>query len=478
MNNWFDYILFHARLQPEKPAMAMENRVVTYAMLKTAIDRCASRLVAADIGSGFVAVLVKNPIRHMALCLALYRIGVPSISLEHQQADIGGETFSAVIGDRDSQHLIDSRNRFVEAADEWFSQDPPDARALPPAFSDDGAICRASLTSGTTGTPKRVSYSSTEIGERILIFLDVNWSLVLCMPGLSSNIGFKTACAALATGRTLCFAESPFQAIRMIELFSIDLVLASPEQVLALTRVARRTRAQVNSLRRLEIVGNRSTRNLLEAATMYLCKDIQCRYATSETGVLARTWGREVLANPGLAGEVLPGVEVGIFNDNGDRCDPGDIGIVKCRVTTRTAAGTPTGGQSWIDLGDVGCFGKDGRLYIFGRAADSAGAPGRISGAASPVDEVEHLLRLAWDVTDAAAILIEQAETEAQIWVGVVDGHGITQETLAAVMRQGRIDYPVRLFAVQFIPRGANGKVSRQKLKAMLLELSGTPSRA
>src|SRR5580704_17676472 len=165
MNNWFDYILFHARLQPEKPAMAMENRVVTYAMLKTAIDRCASRLVAADIGSGFVAVLVKNPIRHMALCLALYRIGVPSISLEHQQADIGGETFSAVIGDRDSQHLIDSRNRFVEAADEWFSQDPPDARALPSAFSDDGAICRASLTSGTTGTPKRVSYSSTEIGE-------------------------------------------------------------------------------------------------------------------------------------------------------------------------------------------------------------------------------------------------------------------------------------------------------------------------
>ena len=325
MDNWFDYILFHARLQPEKPAMAMENRVVTYAMLKTAIDRCASRLVAADIGSGFVAVLVKNPIRHMALCLALYRIGVPSISLEHQQADIGGETFSAVIGDRNSQHLINSRNQFVEAADEWFSQDPPNRRALPPAFSDDSAICRASLTSGTTGTPKRISYSSTEIGERILIFLDVNWSLVLCMPGLSSNIGFKTACAALATGRTLCFAESPFQAIRMIELFSIDLVLASPEQVLALTRVARRTRAQVNSLRRLEIVGNRSTRTLLEAAAMYLCKDIQCRYATSETGVLARTWGREVLANPELAGEVLPGVEVGIFNDNGDRCDPGEM---------------------------------------------------------------------------------------------------------------------------------------------------------
>ncbi|MBX9827370.1 MAG: hypothetical protein K2Y27_20555 [Xanthobacteraceae bacterium] len=64
MDNWFDRILLHTRMQPETPAIVMEDRVVTYGMLGTAIENCARRIVDANIDrSGVVAVLVQNPIR-------------------------------------------------------------------------------------------------------------------------------------------------------------------------------------------------------------------------------------------------------------------------------------------------------------------------------------------------------------------------------------------------------------------------------
>jgi hypothetical protein len=134
------------------------------------------------------------------------------------------------------------------------------------------------------------------------------------MPGLSSNWGFTTACAVLATGRTLCFAESPLQAIRMIELFAIDFVMASTEQLLVLTRVARKSGAHLQSLRTIWIGGTVPSRALLEAAMIYLCRNILCRYAASEIGLMAQATAAEVLASPGLVGHIVPGVDIALFD--------------------------------------------------------------------------------------------------------------------------------------------------------------------
>ena len=101
--------------------------------------------------------------------------------------------------------------------------------------------------------------------------IDVNWNRVLCLPGLSSSFGFMTCCAALATGRTVCFAESPYQAIRVIELFAIDFVMASTEQLLALARVARKSGARLKSLRTISFGGSVPTRTLLEVVLVGRC---------------------------------------------------------------------------------------------------------------------------------------------------------------------------------------------------------------
>jgi long-chain acyl-CoA synthetase len=283
------------------------------------------------------------------------------------------------------------------------------------------------------------------------------------MPGLSSSFGFTTACAALATGRALAFAESPFQAIRMIELFSIDFVMASTEQVLALTRVAKKTGAHLPSLRTVEFAGSVATKPLIEAAALYLCRDLLCRYGASETGVMARVPAREMLAHPGFVGEVVPEVEIMIVGRDGRPCAVGEVGRVRARM------GAKAKDDPWIDLGDIGRLDADGRLFIFGRAADASDATGALTLDTTPVEEIEHLVRLEWDMADAAAALVKgQAGLRPNLCIGVVQGSNVTTESVRSFLQKQGIDYPVRVITLDAIPRGANGKVNRERLKAAL----------
>jgi acyl-coenzyme A synthetase/AMP-(fatty) acid ligase len=468
MKNWFDHILFHTRAHPEAPSLVMEDRVVTYGMLRAGIERCARRIAALHIDrDGTVAVLVKNPIRHLTLCFALFRVGIRAISLEHGQAGIRDIQFAVVLGDRDARAVIEPGHRLVEVSDDWFSADVPGDEPLPPAFSNPAQICRYSLTSGTTGVPKLIEHP-VEFGARLLQFIHINWSRVLCLPGLSSSWAFGMSCASLSTGRTLFFAESPFQAIRMIELFAIDSVMVSSEQLLALTRAARSSGAQLDKLRNIWTGGSVLTRTLLEQAMIHLCNNVLCRYGASETGLIAQVPAWEILANPGLVGRVLPGIEVGIFDAGGGRCRPGVIGAVKVRGDADDPGVTRAAQKErWIDLGDSGWVDAENQLYVVGRTSDVA-----VTGTGlSPVFEIEHLLRLECDFTDAAAVLVEDAAgAPPQVWIGVVDNKDATAGKIAAILRPRGFSYPVRLFPLGAIPRGANGKVNRQQLKAAMLE--------
>jgi acyl-coenzyme A synthetase/AMP-(fatty) acid ligase len=478
MNNWFDHIQFHLRTQPQRPAIVTEERVVTYDMLRVAIARCARHIAGLGLaGDGPVAILVANPVRHIALILALMRIGIPSISLEHSQSGIGGLRFAAVLGDDKAQPLVDPASRFVEVVDAWFETDP--GGDLPRGFADSGQVCRMILTSGTTGQPKFIKVTIQEFGVRIGGFTGGNWRSLLCLPGLSSGWTFNALGAALSAGQTLCFAVSPFQAARMIELFAIDYVVASTEQLLALTFVARKSGAQFRTLRMVEVSGSVPTAVLLQAAMVYVCKNICCRYGTTELGPVARAAARDVLSRPGLAGHLLPGAEIMITDESGAPCAPGVVGHIKGRADQRWNAmvASEANKRVWIDVGDLGWMTADGELYVLGRPSDAASdfAHNAAADQISPVHEIEHLLRLEWDAADAAAILVDTGAGVATpaIWIAAVDCKDADVAKLEAMLRARGLAFAVRLFALKSIPRGVNGKVQRAQLKSMMLAATG-----
>jgi acyl-coenzyme A synthetase/AMP-(fatty) acid ligase len=464
MNNWFDHILYHIRTQPETPAMVMEDRVVTYGMLGQAMEHCAQRIAALDFPrEGVVAVIVANPIRHVTLCLALFRLGIRSLSLAVGQLNVAIEGLVLALGDREACQRRGTAQRVVEVTDAWFAEEPP-CQELPAGFADATQICRLFLTSGTTGAPKVVQFNVADMGEKgASLLVGSRASRRLCLPGLSSALGFWTASGVLTGGGTLCFSESPYQSIRMIELFSIEHIMAATEQVLALARVARTQRARLPSLRLVDFGGGVPSRALLEAAMFYLCHDIQCSYGASEAGPIARAPARDVLARPGLVGQVLPDVEVAIVDADEKPCAVGTVGLVRCRRNPRWSGAD----EKWIDLGDIGWITEGSELFIIGRAADLGTRAGEAARQVSPAHEAEHLLRLEWDATDAAAV--EIAATPPQLVIATVDCADAKADAFEAVLRRRGFDYAVRIVPVPAIPRGVSGKINRAELKALLV---------
>lgn len=470
MNNWFERILLHTRTQPETPAIVMEDRAVTYGMLGAAIENCARRLVAANIDkNSVVAVMVQNPVRDLTLCLALFRIGIRSMSLERGQLGIAGLKFSAVLSDATSKQGLDPAARII-LTDAWFGPEPVGGDDLPAPFSYPRQVCREAFTSGSTGIPKSVKTTVAYIARYVVPgVMEQNCNLVLCMLGLSSIWGYTIACSVLASRKTLCFAESPFQAVRMIELFSIDFVFASTEQLVSLVRAVRKSGGHVKSLRTVVTGGSVPTRALLEAATTHFCKNVLCRYGTSEVGSFAEATASEVLSQPGLVGHVQPEFELAVFDRSGVQCDPGQVGVVRSRV--RSGPGSEP--EAWTDNGDVGWITADGRLFVVGRASEITDLAGASVREISPAHEIEHLLRLEWDAADAAAVTVHDDTAHPEIWIGTVDCKDADAKQLETILRHRGINGTVRLFPLQSIPRGANGKVQRAQLKSLMLATAG-----
>ncbi len=459
MNEWFEFVEFHMRAQPERPALVMENRVATYGMLKTGMERCARRIAQLNLRRDEpVAISYQDPIRHFTLCLALHRIGIPSFSLAQGQADVASVQFGAVLGDTGVGKNNFHGARFVVVSDEWFATDRSDGAALPQGFKDPSQVCRLSLTSGTTGEPKLIALTVENLGRRLHMYFSAHWKVVLNLPGMSTTFGFVPSLAALAGGRTLCFAQSPFQAARMIELFAVDFINAATEQLVALTRVAAKSNARLESLRTVHVGGSVATRAMLEAAALHVCRDIQNRYAMTELGCLARASAQEVLRKPALAGQIEPGIEIGIFDGAGNRCPDGKPGHVKARYDE--------GNKAWVEVGDIGWIGAENELYIVGRSADGA-----ITTQISPTYEIEHLLRLEWDMADAGAVLAEAGAPgeKPQIWIGTVGNKDASAERLEAIAKARGIDCAITLIELKMIPRTINGKINRAQLNSALL---------
>src|SRR3569832_169445 len=149
MNDWFDHILYATRAQPEASAMLMEDRVITYGMLGDAIASSAQHVAALNLPpDSLLAVCIENPIRHMAVSLALFRMGIRAISIEPGHA-ITGLRYTLILGDPAVRTVFGFGAAFVEVAEDWFeAQQAPGLPSLKAQFAGEATIARHSLTSG------------------------------------------------------------------------------------------------------------------------------------------------------------------------------------------------------------------------------------------------------------------------------------------------------------------------------------------
>jgi cyclohexanecarboxylate-CoA ligase/acyl-CoA synthetase len=176
-------------------------------------------------------------------------------------------------------------------------------------------------------------------------------------------------------------------------------------------------------------------------------------------------------------GQAVPGVEVEIWNDSGERLDAGEVGEAVCRgphrclgfldEPDRTKAAIDSNG--WLRMGDLCTLDEKGYLSVVGRKKDVINRGGYKY---SP-REVEDLLTIHPRVSRVAVVRMLDARLGERACAYVVcrPGCTLTLEQIVEYLRSEGVapfKWPERLEVIDELPMTASGKVQKFVLERRL----------
>jgi len=472
-----DLIFHHALARPEKPAIVLADRVVTYDMIAQGILRAQDRVAVLGLERGApVCVALDSPIRQMIVGAALFRLGHPVIPVAHPDDVL---PLQLPVGDFLHGPGVSLPPGFRQAVvdDSWFAGERRVMAASPPqGFVDEQAVCLIALSSGTTGRPKAISLNVKAFQQWIINYYSTlglgGWDRLLCLVGLNSSWGFSLAAHALFAGRTLLFARSAARdSLQMISVYGVDAMVATSQQLRELVREQAMSPVPCLSLRTVLTGGGLLSRSLIADARASLCSGIVVLYGSSEAGGTAFAMGDRLLEAEGATGYVAPWAQVEIVDDDDRILPAGTDGILRIRATCQGAPYPPERASEndsfrggWFYPGDRGRIAADGMMILSGRTSDII----NVGGLKFAPEGIEDILRGHPSVIEVAAF-------------GAMSGGGIEEVSLAIVARTPVADreliewsaqrgVPVaRVFQLETLPKTPSGKIHRDLLKRRLL---------
>jgi acyl-coenzyme A synthetase/AMP-(fatty) acid ligase len=376
--NIVDPILFQCRRQPPVAAICVPGAdisLISYRRLALFVHNISRRLAATGLRPGqLVAVNIADQIFHIAMLLALARLGMAGVSARgtaRPPLPIDG-----FITDKTLPGGVADRTILADMS--WTEGDgiPVDAPAVRP---DD--LCRVILTSGTTGEPKGVPISHRLLADRIARHSIVFGARVAdCrriysdMP-ITTMLGFEFLLATLWRGGTYFLPGDSFAStLTAMEEYQVQFVLAPPSGLELLLRWFEVTPAYQSNLQVVFSGGDRLSQALSRRVRARICSHLVSGYGSTEAGVTASAPAHEIDHIPGAVGYLTPGVRAQIVDRDGVVQPPGREGLLRIRseFAVDRYLGEPTGSErvfrdGWFQPGDLATLDAEGLLVIKGR---------------------------------------------------------------------------------------------------------------
>ncbi|MGW0704202.1 class I adenylate-forming enzyme family protein [Streptomyces sp. NPDC002867] len=484
---------------PESAALSSRNYSLTYRELATASTAMAALLQREGLRRGDrIIVTAADGIGITMLVYAASRLGAV-FSVLHEQ--VRGGPLEHVLRDCEPKLLVSDD---LDAGQTAAEHDVPFLRldellqtaldadtdgSLTPTGQGALSVDPVSLiyTSGTTSLPKavvsthqQVIFAASAIQECLEYRSD---DVVYCPLPLSFDYGlYQVYLAALSGARlhlgTVTEAGPPL--LRSLEDAEATVLPAMPSISDRLAWLLSRSSGGPSRLRLLTNTGaalSQPTMTALRAALPNL--RIQVMYGLTECKRTAIMPPDGDLDHPGSCGLPLPGTEVFIIDDDGNRLPSGEIGQLVVRGPNvmagywrrpeLTAERFPRteGLFPALRTGDYGWQDKEGYLYFSGRRDDLYKERGfRLS-----TTEVEAAATRVDGVTSAAVLPPEGKRTALL---------AVVADITADEVREGMRDHiepfkiPRRCIRLDALPTNGNGKVDRKKLAALIEQTSAT----
>jgi acyl-CoA synthetase (AMP-forming)/AMP-acid ligase II len=485
--NIVDSILFQCRRQPPVAAICVPDAdisLISYRRLALFIHNISRRLAATGLRPGqLIAINIADQIFHIAMLLALARLGMASVSARGATRPplpvdgfITDKTLPAGVTDR-----------VILADMSWTEGDgiPVDAPAVRP---DD--LCRVILTSGTTGEPKGVPISHRLLADRIARHTTVFGArLADCrriysdMP-ITTSLGFQFLLATLWRGGTYFLPGDSFAStLTAMEQYRTQCVLAPPSGLELLLRWFEVTPAYQSNLQVVLTSGDILSQALSRRVRARLCSHLVSIYGSTEAATTASAPAHELDRMPGAVGYIAPGVRAQIVDHDGVVQPPGSEGLLRIRseVAVDRYLGEPSGSEpmfrdGWFHPGDFATLDAEGLLTITGRDKNILS----IGGDKISPEVVEAVVAAFPGIAEVAVTSLPNAVGNHEL-VAVIAGNGeIDLEALGrhCATQLSPQFVPGHFAVTDHLPRNDMGKIDRpqliERLRASLAGQAGS----
>jgi acyl-CoA synthetase (AMP-forming)/AMP-acid ligase II len=473
------------RYYPERPALSLDQRTLTFSQLHDRVKRLAAGLTSAGFKKGDrLAILLPNAPEYIELVYACSWLGVIAVPINVR---LSIPEIDNLLADSSPRGIVRHSTLpqpktplsldIVLDRDRLLSGDGP----CPDACYDPDAILALIYTSGTTGRPKGVMLTHSNI------LSDVNnfnyWMRyreggvylhaapifhIADFPAMFAAPMFGASQVTLARFQPEVFCE-------VVAKERVNYTVLVPTMINFLTQFAESNPHDLSSLELLAYGGSPMTPQLIRRTRELLPKTQLVQvYGLSETGFLTGLQDAEHAADKLMScGRPCPGVDVQIVDNAGNPVKPPNPGELVARGANvmvgywnnekETAASFQNG---YFRTGDIGYQDSNGYFYILDRSKDMivTGGENVYSG------EVERVIFNHPAVREVAVFGIPDARWGELVAACVVlkPGTQLTPDGLAAYCRQFVANYkvPRRIdFSETELPKSGSGKVLKRVLR-------------
>lgn len=500
-----DVIAIHSYGQPDKLALIEGERRLTWGELAEHRNRLANSLLTIGLKPGErVAIWAGNGIGYMLAGAASGAVNCIAVPVNHRLT--AGEA-AYVLEDSDAAAVF-LGDAYVERAEEVrASGSAPGVRhwillgeemrpwgvhiddlieAGQPSAPEVG-MERSGLggsmvyTAGTTGKPKGALRNDVDPSIALgwlnaLDLADPNHVHLVAGPLYhSAPTAFSLLTQVMGGTCVIMPKFNPEEALRLIEAHRVTTTFMAPILLKRILDLDEETRARYDpSSMKVILVGGAPCPNpVKEAALAYFGPVLYEFYGSSELGINTVLRPEDMLRKPGSCGRAAPGIEIGIFGDNGEPVDPGEPGELFVRryqgmfehYHKKPEATAQATRGDWVSVGDVAYVDDEGFVFICDRKRDMI-----ISGGVNIYPaEVEDVLHRHPAVADVAVFGVPDDEWGERVHAAVLlqEGATLTEEELRSFARRNMADYkaPSQVSFHEEFPRDSAGKLVKRLLR-------------
>lgn len=479
--NITDPIFAWAERAPHVVAIIEQGRVISYAALCNAVRHAMQRFREAGWKSGdVIGIAIRGETSlHLVVSLALARSGLTQVTLP--SSELASRRLSvaqtlgvrAIVTNHESDRLVSVPRLVLEA--NWLSA--ACAAAVSPDIRGSGGdkAWIVIQTSGTTGTSKNIDISHRTNRLRARRYKKVLSCLpgerTMSMVGLQFWAGIFAAVRCLSDGGAIVALPETFSAAQLlnwIDLHHVTYLSCAPVHIHWLLQELQSDAPILPGLRILQSVSAALVPSLLQDAKMRLSLNIFIHYGSNETGVMAVAVPEVLDRFPDSVGQILPGVEFEIVDQENHPVSAGTVGRVRVRGGgMQYSRDEATGRDGWHYPGDMAMQNEAGIVFLKGRYDEIMNFEGLLI---SPT-EIESALAQHPLVAEVVAFPLSSPQHQDVPAVAVVLKQPVSMDELNryCVEHLG-IRAPKIFIVVDQMPRNAMGKVLRPRLTQIALE--------